>query len=124
MKLRDAMFAIDVLAKNSFSVIYFTGGESGLYPHLVEVVEYAKKKGMITSLTSNGTISEVNLKRLSQSLDILSISVDHYNESLWDDAKHITGISKKAKETILTAKACGIKLYAITFSILLGPSRM
>jgi len=115
MKLEDAIFTIDLLAKNSFSVIYFTGGETGLYPHLVEVVEYAKKKGMITSITSNGTISEANLKRLSQNLDVLSISVDHYNESIWDEAKHITGISKKAKETISTAKALGIKLYAITF---------
>ena len=115
MKLEDVEFAIDVLAKNSFSVVYFTGGETGLYPHLTKAVDYAKKKGMITSITTNGTISEANLRRLSKSLDILSVSVDHYNERLWDDAKNVAGISKKAKETIRIAKACGIKLYAITF---------
>lgn len=119
MKLEDAMFAIDVLARNSFSVVYFTGGEPGLYPHLTEVVNYAKKKGMITSITTNGTISEANLKRMSKSLDVLSVSVDHYDERLWDKAKHVAGISKKAKETIRTAKALGTTLYGITF---LNPS--
>lgn len=115
MKLEDAKLAIDVLSKNGFSVIYFTGGETSLYPYLPEVVEYAKKKGMITSLTTNGTISKAKLEKLRQNLDILSISVDHYKDSLWDGAKHITGISRQARETITVAKAYGIKLYAITF---------
>jgi len=115
MKLEDMKFAIDILAKNSFSVIYFTGGETALYPHLAEAVEYAKKKGMITSITTNGTIPEAELKRLSKSLDVLSVSVDHYDESLWDNAKGVPGISKKAKETIRIAKARGMKLYGITF---------
>ncbi len=115
MKLEDVKFVIDVLAKNSFSVVYFTGGETGLYPHLAEAVEYAKQKGMITSITTNGTIREAELKRLSKSLDVLSVSVDHYDESLWDNAKCVPGISKKAKETIRIAKAYGIKLYGITF---------
>jgi MoaA/NifB/PqqE/SkfB family radical SAM enzyme len=119
MNLEDAKYAIDVLSKNGFSVIYFTAGETSLYPYLPEVIEYANKKGFITSLTSNGTISKETLKKVSQSLDILSISVDHYNENIWDDAKHVTGISKQAKEAILAAKAYGIKLYAITF---LNPS--
>jgi MoaA/NifB/PqqE/SkfB family radical SAM enzyme len=111
----DATFAVDVLAKNGFSFIYFTGGETGLYPHLAEILAYAKKKGMVTSITSNGTISQDTLIELSKNLDILSVSVDHYYESLWDEAKHVAGISKKAKETIRVAKNCGLKLYAITF---------
>jgi MoaA/NifB/PqqE/SkfB family radical SAM enzyme len=115
MKLEDVKFAVDVLADNNFSVVYFTGGETGLYPYLIEALDYAKKKGMITSMTTNGTISETDLRRLGNSLDVLSVSVDHYDERLWDGAKNVAGISKKAKETIRIAKACGIKLYAITF---------
>jgi len=115
MTLEDVKFAIDILAKNGFSIAYFTGGETGLYPHLVEAVEYAKKKGMTTSITTNGTIRKVELKRLSKSLDVLSVSVDHYDENIWDKAKSVHGISKKAKETIRIAKAYGIKLYAVTF---------
>jgi MoaA/NifB/PqqE/SkfB family radical SAM enzyme len=119
VKLEDAKFVVDMLAKNGFSVTYFTGGETGLYPQLVEVVKYAKTKGMITSITTNGTISKTTLLRLNGSLDVLSVSVDHYDENIWDETKHIAGISKKAKEIIEIAKASGIKLYAITF---LNPS--
>jgi MoaA/NifB/PqqE/SkfB family radical SAM enzyme len=118
VKLEDVKFAIDVLANNCFSVVYFTGGETGLYPHLVEAVKYAKNKGMITSITTNGTIPKTTLLRLSKSLDVLSVSVDHYNENIWDETKHVVGISK-AKEIIEIAKALRIKLYAVTF---LNPS--
>ena len=119
MQLEDVLFTIDVLAKNNFSVIYFTGGETGLYPYLVEAVKYAKERGFITSITTNGTISKDKLVQMSKSLDALSVSVDHYNEQLWDQAKHTEGIAKQAKETIKLAKSYGIKLYAITF---LNPS--
>ncbi len=114
-RLEDLKFAIDVLAKNSFSVIYFTGGETALYPDLPEAVEYAKKKRMITSITTNGTISRTTLKRVSKNLDALSISIDNYQDDLWDEAKGVPGISRKAKETIRTAKTYGLKLYGITF---------
>lgn len=115
MPLENVKFAIDVLSKNGFSILYLTGGETGLYPHLIEAVEYAKKKGMITSLTSNGTIAKETLKKLRKNLDTISISVDHYDQEAWDNAKHVEGISKKAIETIKIAKAYGIALYAITF---------
>ncbi len=115
MPLEDVKFAIDVLAKNHFSVLYVTGGETGMYPHLVEAVEYAKTKGMITSLTSNGSIPEALLQNLSKSLDVLSISVDNYDEARWDQAKHVAGISKTAQKTVKAAKECGLKLYGITF---------
>jgi MoaA/NifB/PqqE/SkfB family radical SAM enzyme len=115
MPLEDVKFAIDVLAKNNFSISYFTGGETGLYPHLVEAVEYAKSKGMLTSLTSNGSISEASLTKLCNCLDIMSISVDHYDGDRWDTAKHVAGISKKARETVRIAKNLGMKLYGITF---------
>jgi MoaA/NifB/PqqE/SkfB family radical SAM enzyme len=115
LSLDDATFAVDVLAKNGFSFAYFTGGETGLYPHLAELLAYAKKKGMVTSITSNGTISPDALMAIRKDLDVLSVSVDHYDESLWDEAKHVSGISKQAKETICMAKKAGLNLYAITF---------
>lgn len=119
LPLDDAIFAIDVLARNGFSFAYITGGEPSLYPHLVALLAYAKRKGMVTSITSNGTISNDTLIDIRKNLDILSISVDHYDEHLWDESKHIVGIAKKAKEAIQFAKKCGIKLYGITF---LNPS--
>jgi MoaA/NifB/PqqE/SkfB family radical SAM enzyme len=115
MSYDDVMFVIDALAKNNFSIAYFTGGETGLYPHLVEAIKHAKEKGLITSITTNGTISKDALPKLRHSLDALSVSVDHYDEQLWDEAKHVPGISSAAKETIRLAKANGLKTYAVTF---------
>lgn len=115
MKYEDVCFAIDVLAMNHFSVTYFTGGETGLYPHLVEALKYAKDRGLITSLTTNGTISKETLIQASKSLDALSVSVDHYDKKTWDQNKRYPGISEKAIETIKTARSLGIKSYAVTF---------
>ena len=119
MPFEEVKFVIDVLAKNDFSVLYLTGGETGMYPYLVEAVKYAKSKNMITSITSNGSISKTIMMRVCKNLDILSISVDHHDSRIWDEAKHVMGISKKAQEAIKIAKACGTKLYAVTF---LNPS--
>jgi MoaA/NifB/PqqE/SkfB family radical SAM enzyme len=115
MEYDDALLTLDVLAKNHFSVAYLTGGETGLYPHLVEAVKYAKTKGLATSLTTNGTIAKEKLVAMRETLDVLSVSVDDCNEKRWDEAKHVEGISGKAKETIETARYLGMKVYAVTF---------
>jgi MoaA/NifB/PqqE/SkfB family radical SAM enzyme len=115
MPLEDIQFAVDVLAKNNFSVVYFTGGETGLYPHLLEAVGYAKKKGLVTSLTTNGTIPKEKLWQMRNSLDALSVSVDHYDGRVWDEAKHLPGVSEQAKTTIRLAGAVGLKQYAVTY---------
>lgn len=115
MEYNDALLTLDVLAKNHFSVAYLTGGETGLYPHLVETVKYAKTKGLATSITTNGTLTKEKLLAMKKTLDVLSVSVDDCNEKRWDDTKHVAGISAEAKETIRTAKALGIKVYAVTF---------
>jgi MoaA/NifB/PqqE/SkfB family radical SAM enzyme len=119
MKYGDVCLTLNVLARNHFSVAYFTGGETGLYPNLVEALQYARSKGLFTSITTNGTISKDVLVQSSKNLDALSVSVDHYDERIWDGIKHFPGISKKAKETIKIARNSGINTYAITF---LNPS--
>jgi MoaA/NifB/PqqE/SkfB family radical SAM enzyme len=115
MPLEDVIFAVDVLAENNFSVVYFTGGETGLYPYLVEAVGYAKKRGLVASITTNGTMPKEKLLQMRDSLDALSVSVDHYDLKVWDQAKHLPGVAEQAQETIKLAKANGIKLYAVTF---------
>jgi MoaA/NifB/PqqE/SkfB family radical SAM enzyme len=119
MPFTDLKFVIDAIARNGFSVLYLTGGETSLYPDLAEAVKYAKTKNLVTSLTSYGSMSRSLLKQLRGNLDALSISVDNPDASRWDQAKHLPGISKQAKETIRLAKAYGMKVYAITF---LNPS--
>lgn len=118
MSREDAKIAIDFLVKNGYQIIYFTGGEATLWRHLVGTVDYAKEVGLVTSLTTNGTISSKVLERLNDSLDVISVSVDHYDPKTWDMLKHVDGISEKAVKTIQRVKELGMKGYSMTF---LGP---
>jgi MoaA/NifB/PqqE/SkfB family radical SAM enzyme len=115
ISFQDLKFAIDVLAKNNFSVIYFTGGEPSLYPNLVDAVKYVKSKNMLTSLTSNGSITSKQLWDLKDCLDLLSISIDHYNEEEWNRLKNVDDISGKVKTAIEAAKKYGINVVGLTF---------
>jgi len=115
ISFEDLKYTADILAENRFCVMYFTGGEPSLYPHLVEAVKYAKSKGMITSLTSNGSITRAQLRDLRDDLDVLSISVDHYDGAEWDKTKRVKGISNKALEAIEAAKDYGINVSGLTF---------
>jgi MoaA/NifB/PqqE/SkfB family radical SAM enzyme len=112
---QDLKFTIDLLAKNNFSVIYFTGGEPSLYPDLVEALEYVKSKNMLTSLTSNGSITLKQLWELKEYVDLLSISVDHYDEKEWNRLKNVDDAAAKAKTAIEAAKKFGINVVGLTF---------
>jgi MoaA/NifB/PqqE/SkfB family radical SAM enzyme len=115
MDYEDLCYVIDALSNNHFSVAYFTGGETSLYPHLGEALKYAKEKGLITSITTNGTIRKNSLISMKDSLDALSVSVDSCDCEKWDQAKNFPGISSLAVETIKQAKNSGISVYAVTF---------
>jgi MoaA/NifB/PqqE/SkfB family radical SAM enzyme len=112
---QDLKFAIDQLAKNNFSVIYFTGGEPSLYPHLVEALKYVKSKNLLTSITSNGLLSEQQLREMKGYLDLLSVSVDHYDEKEWSNLKHVDDAADRAKKAINAAKKFGINVVGLTF---------
>lgn len=112
---QDLKFTIDLLAKNNFSVIYFTGGEPSLYPYLIEALKYAKSKNVLTSITSNGSITPKQLLELRNYVDLLSISVDHYDEKEWNKLKHVDDAASKAKTAIKVAKKYGINVVGLTF---------
>jgi MoaA/NifB/PqqE/SkfB family radical SAM enzyme len=112
---QELKYAIDILAKENFSVIYFTGGEPSLYPHLIDALKYVKSKNLLTSITSNGSITEKQLWELREYLDLLSVSVDHYDEKEWNKIKHVDDAASKAKNTIKTAKKFGINVVGLTF---------
>lgn len=111
----DLKLAIDKLAEQNFSVIYFTGGEPTLYPHLIDALKYVKSKNLLTSVTSNGSITSKQLWEMRNYLDLLSISVDHYNEEEWNKTKHMKDAAAKAKNAIKTAQKYGINVVSLTF---------
>jgi MoaA/NifB/PqqE/SkfB family radical SAM enzyme len=111
----DLKLAIDKLAKNNFSVIYFTGGEPTLYPYILDALKYVKSKNLLTSITSNGTITPKQLWEMRGYLDLLSISVDHFDEEEWDKTKRMKNAAMKAKNAIKIAQKYGINVTGLTF---------
>jgi len=103
------------LAKNNFSVIYFTGGEPSLYPHLIDALKYVKSKNLLTSITSNGSISAKQLWEMRDYLDLLSVSVDHYVEEEWNKTKNVKDAASKAKNAIKVAQKYGINAVGLNF---------
>ena len=115
ISFEDLKFTIDLLAKNNFSVIYFTGGEPSLYPHLIEALKYVKSKNLLTSITSNGSITAKQLWEMRDYLNLLSVSVDHYDEVEWNKTKHVDDAASKAKNAIKVAQKYGINAVGLTF---------
>lgn len=57
--------------------VTFVGGEPLLYPGLLEHIAYAKSKGLVTSLVTNGSrLTEATIASLEGILDWLTLSID------------------------------------------------
>jgi len=116
ISLKDAKRVLDFFDKNKFLIVYFTGGEPSLHPHLIEIMEYANNLGFAISITSNGTISEDQLMEAKQAgLNTLSISLDHWDAKTCEDIRNHKGIHAKAVAALKYAKSIGIKAYALTY---------
>lgn len=79
-QLRCALRAISnapPLATGRSRKVNFAGGEPLLYPGLPDIIEFCKHLGLVTSLTTNGSLLDENvIARLSASLDICAFSMD------------------------------------------------
>lgn len=111
-----AVKVLDFMAENKFLIAYFTGGEPSLHPEISDIVHYANELGMITSLTTNGTMSSNTLLRLKKAgLYSLSVSIDHWDPEVCAEVKKFGEIAERCKRTIELAKKLQIKTYGLTY---------
>lgn len=116
IKLSEAAQIIDFMVENDFLIAYFTGGEPSLHPDIVKIVKYASSKGLLTSLTTNGTIHTETLKKLSKAgLRTLSVSIDSWDPKLCETIRGFKGIQKRITETVTLAKKLDIGVYSLTY---------
>lgn len=81
----EAVEVVDKLVDAGITKLTFSGGEPLLWPNLIDIISYAKKKGLITMLISNGSlITSQKLKKLEKILDWITFSLDGSN-SLMND---------------------------------------
>lgn len=69
--------AISEASLEGYTIASFSGGEPLLYKRLRELIEHARGCGMITTVTSNGTLlDERRVAMLTGAVDLLAISLD------------------------------------------------
>ncbi|MEM2083406.1 MAG: radical SAM protein [Nitrososphaerota archaeon] len=116
ISFNDSKKILDFLSEKSFLIVYFTGGEPSLNKDIVKMVEYANSLDLVTSLTTNGTISPKMLKELTGAgLYTLSVSIDHWDPAISEYIRKFNGILEKQKNTIRIAKKLGLRVYASTY---------
>lgn len=68
---------IEEAAELEYSILGVSGGEPLLYPHLPALLKAAKRRGMTTTVTTNGVLlTESRLEALQGLVDVLAISLD------------------------------------------------
>jgi MoaA/NifB/PqqE/SkfB family radical SAM enzyme len=105
----DVFKIIDELVKNGCIRINFTGGEPLLIPEAGSIINYAKKKGLIISLSTNGVLLKRRLEEVKE-IGMLIISLDGPKKV--HDSIRGEGSFRKAIDAIRLAKKNKIKVVA------------
>jgi MoaA/NifB/PqqE/SkfB family radical SAM enzyme len=116
ISLDDAKRVLDVLVQNRFLVVYFTGGEPTLHPHIVDIVRYTNDHGLVATMTTNGTANHDLLHQLKKAgLYLLSVSLDHWDPTICEQLRQHHKIMEKQVQTIQYLKKIGLKTYALAY---------
>ena len=107
----EARTMIDDLASFGCPVLLFSGGEPCLRPDLVDLMGYAKDRGMRVVLSTNGTLitSELAARFASVGLSYVGVSLDGLKPT-HDLFRGVSGAFEQALAGIRNAKAAGIKV--------------
>ncbi len=89
---------IDQIAEVGRPVLVFSGGEPLLRPDIFELAEWAKKRGLLTALATNGTLIDESIaQRISAAgFDRVSISLDGANAATHDRFRGLAGSFDRA----------------------------
>lgn len=115
---QEVMKLIDESKRLGVSQIYFVGGEPLLVSNLPEYIRYAKKKGLMTRLDTNGfLLNGKKVKELKEAgLDMIGVSIDSPFETIHDVLRGVNGIFKRAVEGVKYCKKYNIACYISTYA--------
>jgi len=94
------------LKKLGVRVVDFTGGEPLLHRQLPELLQEAKRLGLITTVTTNGLLYPKQAKRLRGLVDMLHFSLDSPIAEEHDASRGVTCFDK-VMESIALARSLG-----------------
>jgi MoaA/NifB/PqqE/SkfB family radical SAM enzyme len=100
MKLADWKRLTDELAAHNISSVILRGGETFLYPDIIELLEYINGKRIFMSIDTNGTMLKKYAANIVRIGNIhITISVDG-PEGIHDNVRGMKGCFQKIKEGI------------------------
>jgi MoaA/NifB/PqqE/SkfB family radical SAM enzyme len=101
--MRDVL---ETLREEGFNVASVSGGEPLLYPHLYELLEFARSLSMTVTVTTNGMLlTQAKLDRLTSCADLIAISLDGIPESHDRMRSHPGAFAKMAEKLELVRVA-------------------
>lgn len=108
--VKDYKKLIDFMKKNKVLVLSLTGGEPMLHPNLLEIIRYAKSKGFMVHMATNGTLLTLEKAKALKiaGLDIISFSIDHYTPAVQDNLRRHKGAFNKVLNAVKIVKEAGI----------------
>lgn len=92
---------IDQLFDAGVLFLYFTGGEIFTRPDFLDIYVYAKKKGFLVELLTNGTLITPEVIQVFNELPPASVSISMYGKDE-ESYKRVTGCSGMYKKVINT----------------------
>ncbi|WP_281615797.1 radical SAM protein [Flammeovirga sp. SubArs3] len=106
--LKEADQNFKDLKRLGVKVIDFTGGEPLLHQQLHELLLLAKKRGFITTVTTNGLLYPKRAKQLKGLIDMLHFSLDSFDKEVHDKGRGVQCYDK-VLESIKIALSLGEK---------------
>ena len=75
--LEEHLKILDKIISFGTDQITWSGGEALLVPHAVELIKYAKKKGIYNKITTNGKLlTKEKIEELKPYVDLVALSID------------------------------------------------
>jgi len=89
-------------SKLNCGFVEITGGEPLIYPYIYNLIKAATEKKIITQLmTHGGLLGEDKIQKMDKAgLNIVSISIDHYNENIFNNHRGIENLSQTIQNNL------------------------
>lgn len=100
LSVNEWKILVDEIARHKIRFILVRGGETFLYPGLMDLIEYINSKGIFISIDTNGTVMDKYAEDLVRLGNMhITFSLDG-PEEIHDSVRGIKGSFNKTKETI------------------------
>ena len=111
---QETVAALDILYERGVRYLTFSGGEPLLHPRLLDMVRYARAKGMRPSVVTNGSpLTPRNVEKLKHSgLKTLFISIDSPDPARHEANRGLKGVFARIRDANRALKPAGVKTVA------------